>query len=439
MASKNTALKSVSRDREAVAGRMIGLGASPSNETFMSLSKCSFQQVPVIEYVTWTVPLPLSDDQIESTFGNEIDVLQNPKAVSGVASVDSSFVVNGILQTDMFVIGFGIHAFGEPMSFSQIGNSVASAGTQTAPLVSPDVFSANDALNGALSGVLGVTAGIEPAQMEWGFADWQAMWHLVNAYQFQWKFQQRHLLINELAADVSYFGPYAEGQGMGTSDASVQQYVRQINDQYAGLGASSRFLPVSHRRVGSVNAGGTGATIAANTGVFHPTRDYDLAPVSWGGIRNQGSGGCCMPFRKLNKPVLLERGIPIGMILVAQDSYHQEQMQRYLSISEGADTNQVANILVDQNINGYSVATGNAGLELTLDTGGNQFANESVQTNRALYKGGTLKLAILIKGFEVWGPWKKYFASNAPALTQYVDVPSITGQVSGLAGIQVGG
>jgi len=62
-----------------------------------------------------------------------------------------------------------------------------------------------------------------------------------------------------------------------------------------------------------------------------------------------------------------------------------------------------------------------------------------VQSNRALYKGGTLKLAILIKGFEVWGPWKKYFASNAPALTQYVDVPSITGQVSGLAGIQVGG
>ncbi len=32
-------------------------------------------------------------------------------------------------------------------------------------------------------------------------------------------FQQRHLLVNELAADVSYFGPYADGIGMGTSDA----------------------------------------------------------------------------------------------------------------------------------------------------------------------------------------------------------------------------
>lgn len=446
------AAKSIIRNREDSAGRSFGLGALPTDGAVEKMCKCPFPNVPVIEYVTWTIPLPLSDDQITSTFGNEIDVLQSPKQVAGVAAVDSSFVQNGTLQTTMFVVGLGIHAFGEPMSFSQIGNTVASAGVATAPLVSPDVFTADDTINGALSGVIGVTAAMDPAQLEWGFADWNAIWHMANAYQVRWTFQQRHLLINELMADVCYFGSFADGQGMGTSDATIQQFVAQTNNRYAGLGASSRFLPISHRRVGSVNAAGTGGggttgitgptgATGTNVGLFHPTRDFDLAPMTWGGIKNGGTNHGGLPFRKFNKPVVLDQGIPIGINLVAQDDYHQKQMQRYMSISEGAGTNSVANVEVDPFINGYSVGTGNAGLELTLNTGGNQYVNTSVQTNRSLLKGGVMKISIQVKGFEIYGQWKKYFcdSNNAKAISPYVDVPSQTGNVSGLAGIPTNG
>ena len=32
-----------------------------------------------------------------------------------------------------------------------------------------------------------------------------------------------------------------------------------------------------------------------------------------------------------------------------------------------------------------------------------------------LAKGGSLQIAILIKGFEVWGPWRQYIANNPQA------------------------
>jgi hypothetical protein len=415
--------------------RAIGLGQSPSDTAFEQVARCAFTQVPVIEYVTWSVPLPLSDDQLESTFGEEIDVLTSSKSVEGVASVDSSFVVNGILQTSMFVVGFGVHIFGEPLSFSQIGNSApVGAAPNSAPPVSPDAFTLNDLNNGAL----GPTSGIVPAQMEWGFADWMAGWHLINAYQFNWRVMQRLYLIQELAADVSYFGPFAEGVAAGTSDATVQQYARQINDQYTALAATSRFIPVSHRRVGSVNTGPTTYAAHGNIGVFHPTRDYDLAPATFGGIRNQGTTGVQTPFRKLNRPVLLPQGIPIGMTLNAQDSYHRAQMLRYMSISEGAGTNAVATVQIDASYSGYSTAAGGItataapALELTLDTASQQFAVQQINTDRALYKGGVMKLSIQIKGFEVVGPWSQYFSSRTPTVQQFVDMPANSSAIAGL-------
>ena len=330
----------------------------------------------------------------------------------------------------MFVCGIGIHAFGEPISFSQIGNSVATSVTSYP--ISPDVFSSNNDLP---NGALGPTAAgsVIPAQFEWGFADWMALWHLVNAYQFQWTFCQRYLLINELAADVAYFGPYAEGIGMGTSDVAVQQFIKQANSVYRASGGSV-FLPVSHRRVGSVSvsatAGTAGLTLTGDTGVFHPTRDFDLAPVTFGGIKNQGSSGA-LPFRKMTKPIFLQAGLPIKMQLVAQDAYHQAQMQRYLSISEGAGNNATALVQVDSTLNGLQapVAAGNAGLELTLDQGSNRFAAQGTNTDRALFKGGVLKLSMLLKGFEVGGQWLGAFTSpqGQQALAGKVYIPGVSG------------
>lgn len=398
-----------SMERQNTHGRLIGLGQNPTSDMAEAVLQIGFTQVPVIEYVTWTVNLPLLDSEIGSTFGNEIDVLQNPKSVIGVDAVDSSFVVNGILQTDMLVMGFGVHAFGEPQAFTTIGNSISALQTSPAspPPVSSDVWTANDLASNSLNAPT-QNAPIKPAIMEWGVADWEAMWHLLNAYQFQWRMQQRYLLINELAADVAYFGPYAEANAAGTSEKAVQPFARRVNDRYRSKGAPNIFEPINFRRVGS--ATGVAPATTTNHGVFHPTRDFDLAPVTWGGLRAQGGAACCSPFRKLIKPVLLERGIPIGMLLTAQDEFHQKEMQKWMSISE-SQGGLSGNLAFDGSYSGFTPVNANVALELTLDTAF-LLVPQSTQTDREIFKGGTFKLAFLIKGFEIWGPWKQFIASQ---------------------------
>lgn len=417
--------------------KMIGLGANPTEELAQGVLQCGFTNVPVIEYVTWTTNVPLLDTDIQATFGDEIDVLQNPKTVPGIDDVDSSFIVNGILQADMIAYGFGFHVFGEPQSFMQIGNclSPAPAASVTTP-VSPDVFTTNDVQ------LLGVPGGstLSPAILSWGHDDWEAAWHLANAYQFQWRVYQRILLVNELAADVCFFGPYAEAVASGTSEVDVIEYARQTNNRYNDLSGGGQFIPVNARRVGSVNGAsgtaapaGVGVATTGNTGLFHPTRDYDLAPVTLGGMRNQGGLANTQPFRKLPRPVLLEKGIPIGMVLVAQDAYHQAQMQRYLSISESQGGN-LAIVSASANLLPTTpTPTGGVAYmpELTLDQGANAFSGQQVTTTRVKMKGGTIKLSILIKGVEVWGPWKDYITKN---MSQYISSPGTSGS-AGMSGL----
>jgi hypothetical protein len=395
--------------REQNPSRMIGLGQTPTDTIASSVLSCGFTQVPVIEYVTWTVDLPVSDANLEATFGDEIDVLQNPKSVPGVASVDSSFVINGILQVDMLVIGFGIHGFAEPQNGTQIGNYINPAPSAAAVNVSPDAFTQNDVVNGALGtdigtgGVAGATT-IIPAELEWGVCAQNALWHLMNAYQFQWVMQQRYLLINELAADVAYFGSYAEADGAGSSQEAFQRLVRRANNHYSTLGAPGAFVPVNATRIGSRTVSGE------NVGVFHPTRAYDLLDVTYGGLRVQGMTGMIQPFRKLFKPVLLEKGIPIGMLLKAQDEYHQMLMTQYMSQTDSLGGT-VSTISVGPTTSGLTSTSANQFLELTLDATPVVVAQQ-VNTDRVLLKGGAIQLAILIKGFEIWGPWKQYIMNT---------------------------
>ena len=95
-------------------------------------------------------------------------------------------------------------------------------------------------------------------------------------------------------------------------------------------------MPVIHRVAASTTAGGGGRWRApaatGNVGIFHPTRDFDLAPVTWGGLRWQGYGCRGQMYRQVESPCFLERGIPIGMIFIAQDAVHQANMIEALTI-----------------------------------------------------------------------------------------------------------
>lgn len=390
--------------------------------------KCSFGNVPVIEEVVWTIPIPLTSDEALATLGDTVNLLSGSSSVPGVASIDSTFLINGILQTDILTLGVGVHVFCEPMSFSTIGNAFAAPATTAVPPPSPDVFTANDVFNGALGGQFaGATPSSDtppsPAVFEFGADVWRAGWNFINAYQFQWRASQRELIINELAADVSYFGAFADAEASGTSEVPIIEFVAAVNATYRSKGSATIFLPVSFRRVGSVN----NASATANVGVFHPTRDFDLAPVTWGGLRYQGYGCRGQMYRPIESPCFLERGIPIGMQFVVQDAVHQALMLQAVTINnEPLGTN----ISPDDNFScatgtgplglhgvpqAFPVADNNVMLEQTLDATP-VLVQQSVNVCREVFKGGILKIGIKLKGWEMPGGWKAYCESDMPSL-----------------------
>jgi hypothetical protein len=418
-------IKKFGQDQERAKRVPFGLGEAPGTlGAAEKCLKCSFGNVPVIEEVVWTIPLPLTAEEALATLGDTVNLLSGSSSVPGVASIDSTFLINGILQTDILAQGIGVHVFCEPMSFSTIGNAFVAPATTAVPPPSPDVFTANDVYNGALGTTFtgdAPTASISPAVFEFGADVWRAGWNFINAYQFQWKTSQRELVLNELAADVSYFGSFADAEAAGTSEIAIIEFVAAVNATYRSKGSSTIFLPVSFRRVGSVN----GTSTTSNVGVFHPTRDFDLAPVTWGGLRWQGYGCRGQMYRPIESPCFLERGIPIGMLFVVQDAVHQALMLQAVTIDNeplGVNISPDANYSAFTAVGaaaGHGVPTSgaialganNVMLEQTLDSTPT-LVQQSVNTNREVFKGGILKIGIKLKGWEMPGGWKAYCESN---------------------------
>ena len=404
--------------QEKVRRVPFGLGAAPGDMTAANKClRCSFGNIPVIEEVVWTIPLPLTAEEALATLGDTVNLLSGSSSVPGVASIDSTFLINGILQTDILAQGVGVHVFCEPMSFSTIGNAFLAPSSLQPPPPSPDVFTVNDVAGGAFPTNGNFNFGNPvPSVFEFGAPVWRAGWNFINAYQFQWKTSQRELVLNELAADVSYFGSFADAEAAGTSEVPVIEFVALVNATYRAKGSTTIFLPVNFRRVGSANTGHPSSP--ANVGVFHPTRDFDLAPVTWGGLRWQGYGCRGQMYRPIESPCFLERGIPIGMLFVVQDAVHQAQMIEAVTIDNEPFGQ---NIQIDENTDDITnVVGGNVMLEQTLDTAP-VLVSQAVNTVRQTFKGGILKLAIKIKGWEMPGGWKAYCSANMP---QIMSAPS---------------
>lgn len=395
--------------QEKVRRVPFGLGAPPGTPgAAEKCLRCSFGNIPVIEEVVWTIPLPITSDEAISTFGDTVNLLSGSSSVPGVASIDSTFLINGILQTDILSQGIGVHVFHEPMSFSTIGNAFATPASTIAAPASPDVWTQNDFLNGAFGLIPSISENprpTAPAVLEWGADVWRAGWNFINAYQFQWKTNQRELVLNELAADVSYFGSFADAEAAGTSEVPIIEFVATVNAFYRARGSTSVFMPVNFRRVGSVGAA------PGNVGVFHPTRDFDLAPVTWGGLRHQGYGCKGQMYRPIESPCFLERGIPIGMLFAVQDAVHHSAMLEALTLSNDPLG---FNISPDTNMSCItSTALAGGMQEQTLDAVP-VLVNQAVNVCREVFKGGILKIGIKIKGWEMPGGWKTFCQTNLP-------------------------
>jgi hypothetical protein len=399
------------QDRDPLVRVPFGLGQAPSPGAAERCLKCGFGNVSVIEEVVWTVVLPMTHASVQSTFGDIVNMLGGNNSPAGVCSVDSTFLINGILQVDLYLVGLGIHVFVEPLVFVALGNGWTTPAAPVAPRPSPDVWTENDWVNGALGGLPAAGETFTPASLDWGGPAWDAGWNFINAYQLQWRANQRELILNEMLADTAYFASFGDAIAAGTSETTVIQYAAIANEVYRNLCCSTNptvFLPANFRRYGSV-----GTSASTNLGLFHPTRDYDFAPTTHGGLKFQGTSCNGQMYRKIDRPCFIERGLPMGFQFVVVDPCHQARFQAAISVDDFTGSQ---NLQPDVNVSGYSLTAAQGPLEQTLDLVTPTNVPESVSVERQIFKGGIFKLGVKFKGFEFPGAWKSWCQKNLPQI-----------------------
>lgn len=406
-------------ERDRVGRVPFGLGAAPGTPGAAERClKCSFGNVPVIEEHVVTFPLPLTDDEIQRGIGMDIfNPLASLLNIPGAGSIDSTFVAPGVLQTDLWTVGMGVHIFCEPQSLVAPGNGFETPDAPSALPPSPTVYTQHDLYDGAgapatPTGLTGLTDGdtITAATLDWGDPAWRAGWHFINGYQVQWKTSQRELVLNEQAADISYFGSFADALAAGTSEVPVINYAMMVNAMYRSKHSPTIFMPTNYERVGSYNS--TPGVATTNQGNFHPTRAYDQAPTTWGGLRWQGYGCRGQMYRQIESPCFLERGIPISISFNVNDPVHQTRMMAALSIDTETGSQ---NLSPDVNVTGL-VNLGLAELATDVTGAGNIDVLQVVSVLRQVYKGGILKVGIKLKGWELPGAWKQWCMQNIPQM-----------------------
>lgn len=361
---------------------------------------CPAYTMDTIHQVRWTILGAISDAAIEKNFSSTIDLFGNSKSVDGVAMVESTMPQNGELNTHMLACAIGFHVEPEPMGFTVQGNfwSTPVAGVAKPP--SPDVYTVADVTGGSLGAQFtgNNPQVIRPGVLEWGWFQNYVAWHMVRAYDLRWAIGTKYNIVDEVLRHTAYMPPNGQDGSSGLSEVDIFAAVRRANDYYEALGSPLVFLPIDFIREGVLAAGGP-------FGEFRPSRAFELAGVTYGGmdLRHMLRGNS--EFRKLDLPYIIGAGIPIGLYLQETDSSQGDIMRDYLSITGGRQGNGAFPELVlpAANINAGPTAGGaNVMLEQSLDAPVTNVANQ-VYAERYVQKMGDIKLSMLVKGRELDG------------------------------------
>lgn len=403
---------SLEQIKASEGGARTGLGACGVMDRIKSSMDSASYAMDTVHQVRWTLAGPITDPAIEKNFSAEIDLFANSKSVEGVAFVESTMPQNGELNTHMLACAIGFHLEPEPFSFTVQGNAWSHPTVGSTKPPSPDVYTIADVVNGALGPLLGSLTPeefIRPAILEWGSWANYVAWHLVRAYSIDWQIGTKWNIINEVLRHTAYMPPSAQDGSSGNSDIDVLVAIARTNNYYDQLGTSMDFLKIDFIREGVLTVGGV---IATAFGEFRPSRAFELAGVTYGGmdLRHMLRGNS--EFRKLDLPYIIGAGIPIGLVLNEVDNTQGNVMRDYLSITGGRwGQGQIPATIVDQEfINFGPTVPGNASgigvspimVEQSLDPAPVNVPQE-VFSERVLFKMGDLKLSMLIKGREMDG------------------------------------
>ena len=371
---------------------------------------CPVWNMDVIEQVRWNLQGPVADSTVNEVFGAEIDLFGSGRNVPGIDFVETTMAQTGQTQTYMVTCYIGFHLEPEPLCWTAQGNAWSHP---TVPVlagglpISPDVFTQNDRNNGALGG--GVSAEganiMVPAVLEWGWWANYVSWMMARAYNLRWRIGQHTNIMDEVLRHTAYMPPSAQEGSASDSQVDIVDFVRRMNNRYDAFGTALNFLKINRLRIGSVLG-----TAGTNLGIFKPDRSLELADATYGGMDLRSMLRGNSEFRKLTLPYVIKPGVPIGLFLQENDGVQGDIMRRYLSITQGFGT--TPPLITDQvqipaEPDGTDVSP--VGLERTLD--GFNVAQQ-VDSDRALFKGGELKISLMVKGFEVTEQWYDTLKNN---------------------------
>ena len=370
---------------------------------------CPVWNMDVIEQVRWNMQGPISDEAVGASFGAEIDLFGSGRSVNGVDYVETTMRQTGQTQTYMVTCYIGFHLEPEPLCWTAQGNAWTHPVSPSQQPPSPDVFTQNDRVNGALGAAVADGDQIfVPAVLEWGWWANYAFWHMARAYNLRWKIGQHTNIMDEILRHTAYTPPSAQEGSASSSEVDIVDFVNRLNTRYDEQGSALDFLKVNFTRLGSIQI--TSGETTTNNGVFRPDRTQELVGATYGGMDLRSLLKNRSEFRQLALPYINKPGVPIGLFLQENDSVQANIMRNYLSITQGFGVTPPL-ISDDVNISGLTLGgSGNVALERTLD-GTN--VPQQVDSEVALFKGGELKMTLLVKGFEVTEDWYNVLSSNA--------------------------
>jgi hypothetical protein len=403
--------------------KVIGLGATPDmdrvkraetiraglgsfTDAIQASITCPIFNMPVMEQVRWGMQGPQTDISTKKNFGAKIDLFGGGTSPEGIDFVETTMAQTGQTQTHMIACGIFLHLEPEPLCWTARGNAWTTPTTGLVQPPSPDVFTQNDRANGALGAAIAAgTQVMVPAVLEWGWWANYVAWHLVRGYDLRWKIGQHTNIMDEVARHTAYMPGGAQEASASDSEVDIVEFVERTNQRYSSLGSGLIFLKVNRIRVGSV------AVAGANVGAFRPSRDEEFVGATYGGIDLRSLLKPNSEVRTLALPYIIKAGVPIGLVLQENDTDQADTMRDYLSITQG-NLGSVPPLVTDEdNILAAPDATGVAPVaeERTLD-GAN--VPQQVDAERAIFKGGDLKITLGVKGFEVNEDWYNVLQSN---------------------------
>jgi hypothetical protein len=394
--------------------RKLGMGSLPGGNRNEKLAKligfikdvrqCTTYNLPVIDNVTIHYDGPLTDSAIAASFGNIINPLgaSSESLPPGAIQVDTTFAEPGKFQTWNLICGIQWRLDFEPLSFTALGNSWTAPASGTAAPVSPDDFvvtaSHSDA---ATSGALGLAEGqtMTQAALEWSWWAELAGFYMARGYNLQWQWGNRQLILNDQLRYTAFTPSNAMDGSASNSDVDVDFFVRRTNDYYRNQLASSKiFMTADRSRLGNMTLGGT-----TGLSVFRPTRAYEFVGATFGGVALRQYLKNNQEFRRLAAPFLIQPGVPIGLKAVQSNDDDSSIMRQYLSATYGFGGAIPADFTADVNVNSGASVAGTAGVTGAEPSFDSPIAPQSLQLNadRVIFKGGTWKLTVAFKGFEL--------------------------------------